>query len=131
MNFRIEQPIAAPCARVIAVSADPDFYVRRGESEKVRPPEIVERTQDGDTVRLSIRYAFTGDLSGAARAILDPSQLTWVVETDLSTTTGDAVFRLRPDHYADRLSCDGAYRLVAGVPQRRSSTGRSGCACRS
>ena len=36
---------------------------------------------------MRVRYRFTGHLSAAARAVLDPSQLTWVEESEHDTAT--------------------------------------------
>jgi hypothetical protein len=52
-----------------------------------------------------VRYAFTGHLSGAARAILDPRRLTWIEVSVLDRATHRTEIRVVPDHYADRLHC--------------------------
>jgi hypothetical protein len=64
-------------------------------------------------VFVRVRYAFTGDLAPAARRVLDPDKLTWVVESTVDRATKTTAFRMLPDHYADRLACAGSYTLVA------------------
>ena len=56
---------------------------------------------------MRIRYRFSGDLSSAATAVLDPEKLTWVEESHHDLAARTVRFELHPDHYADRFSCRG------------------------
>jgi hypothetical protein len=105
------QSIAAPARAATLVLADPRFYLGRDSSESIAAVELVDHRVDDDRVRLEIRYAFTGALNAAARAILDPAKLTWVQATEHDLTTGRVVFGIHPDHYADRMRCRGRYRI--------------------
>lgn len=124
MKFTIDQAFAAPPLAVARAYADPGLYAAFGELPKMTPPEVLAHVEDGDAVRLEIRYRFDGELSAAARAVLDPARLTWVEHSthDLSTLT--TVFEMRPDHYGDRFRCRGEYRFRAdGSGTRRDCTG--------
>ena len=73
-------------------------------------------------LRQRIRHVFTGHLSAAARAILDPARLTWVDDSVLDRRTHRSRFEIVPDHYPDRLHCTGTVTLDEreGVTRRRT-----------
>src|SRR6266566_3970264 len=79
-------------------------------------PEILECTARDREVFLRVRYAFTGELAAPARRVLDPAKLTWVVESTVDRAKHTTSFRMLPDHYRDRLECDGFYSLIADGP---------------
>lgn len=105
------QSIDAAAEAAIRVFADPRFYLSRESSEAISAVELVDHAADADRVQLRIRFAFTGDLNAAARAILDPAKLTWVQATEHDLATGRVVFAIEPDNYSDRLRCRGRYRI--------------------
>ena len=45
--------------------------------------------------------------------MLDPDKLTWIVESTVDRATRTTAFRMLPDHYANRLACEGTYTLMA------------------
>lgn len=113
--------IAAPAPAAIAVLADPAFYLDRPTDEDIRFDELVSHRLVEDRVTIELRCAFTGELNAAARALLDPTRLTWVQASEHDLVTGRVVFRILPDHYADRLSCRGRYIVTPdgdGASQR-------------
>jgi hypothetical protein len=112
VKFELVQPYAAPVDRVIAAFADPAFYAAMAKLPKVGSPEVVRRDVDGHEVHLEVRMRFTGDLSAAARAGIDPAKLSWVEVSEHDLESGSVSFVLHPDHYADRFSCHGSYTLV-------------------
>ena len=64
-------------------------------------------------VRIEVRYKFTGSLSSAVRAIVDPAKLSWVTRTEICTgERAAASFTVLPDHYPDRLDCSGTFRFT-------------------
>jgi hypothetical protein len=113
VRFEVIQHFAAPLDDVAEAFTDPDFYVELATLPSLGDPKVLDRTLDDGIVRLRVRYHFTGHLSAAARAVLDPSRLTWVEESEHDTTTRRVTFRLLPDHYADRLQASGSYRCTA------------------
>src|SRR5438132_3112849 len=124
MRFEHDQPIAAPCDAVEAAFVDPGFYGALEAMPNLGRPEVLGCDQADERVELRVRYAFTGDLPGPARRALDPSKLTWVVESLIDRTTHRTKFRMLPDHYRHRLECEGEYVLVpdgdASTMQRMS-----------
>ena len=73
---------------------------------------------------------FTGNLAPAVTAVVDPSKLTWVDHATFELAARGARHEIRPDHYADRLSCrfddvlhptdDGSRRVLTGTLQVRA-----------
>ena len=111
MRFRLEQHFSLPPERVAPAFVDPAFYDAMEGLPTVGRPEVLDRQADGDSVRLRIRYRFTGDLSSAARRVVDPAKLTWVEASTHDLTARRTTFVLHPDHYASRFSCEGGYRF--------------------
>jgi hypothetical protein len=105
MRFRLEQRFPGPLATVEAALVDPAFIDRLGTLSQLGRPRLLRREDDGALVRLDVRYAFTGELSGAVTAVVDPERLTWVDVAVFDRATHRSRHRILPDHYADRLSC--------------------------
>jgi Protein of unknown function (DUF2505) len=113
VRFEIKQPIKAPRDAVMKAVVDPRLYESMGSMPSLGPPSVLECTEDGSITRLRIRYRFEGQLSRAARAVLDPAKMTWVVELEVDKEKYQATFLMIPDHYKDRMKCSGSYRFEA------------------
>jgi hypothetical protein len=112
MDFHVEQVFAAAPEQVAAAYADPDLYAALDALPKLGRPEVIAHDVDGSTVTLHVRHRFTGHLSPAATAVLDPKRLTWVEHATHDLSKLDVTYRLVADHYADRFSASGRYRFV-------------------
>ena len=121
MHFELRQRIAAPLTGVAEALCDPAYYAALGAAPKLGVPEVLGREVDGDTVVMRVRYRFSGDLSRAARAVLDPAKLTWVDVSRHDLAAHTVRFELQPDHYAERFSCRGGYRLEAAPDDPRAT----------
>lgn len=110
MRFSLSQHIAAPIDEVAEAYAGAELYAHLGATEKLGPPEVLDRRDDGGVVTLDIRYRFVGDLAPAVTAVVERDRLSWVERSvhDLDARRVDV--ELLPDHYADRLRCTGTYR---------------------
>lgn len=121
MRFSIQQDFTADADAVARAYTDPQLYAALDGLPKLTHPEVLLHEVAGDTVRLHVRYHFGGELSAAARAVIDPARLTWVEQAthDLATRATD--FTMVPDHYRDRFRCQGSYRFqpTAAGCQRR------------
>ncbi|MBI2709022.1 MAG: DUF2505 family protein [Actinobacteria bacterium] len=125
MHFALTQALAAPPDAVAAAYADAAFYEALADAPKLGRPDVLSRERDGDRVHLQVRYRFTGEVNGAVRAVVDPDKLSWVEDSEHDLATRSVTFRMLPDHYPDRLSCSGHYRLDpadgdAGATLRRA-----------
>jgi hypothetical protein len=113
MRFSIEQRFEADVDAVARAYADPALYVALVGLPKLSQPEVVRHEVDGDVVVLHVRYRFGGELSPAARAVIDPGRLTWVEQSTHDLARLQTTFTMVPDHYADRFRCKGSYRFEA------------------
>ncbi|MEY2404948.1 MAG: hypothetical protein QOD38_2499 [Acidimicrobiaceae bacterium] len=111
MRFQLEQHIAAPVGAVVAAFVDPGFYESLEALPNLGRPELLSHEAKGSIVRMRVRYRFTGELSGAVRAVVDPKKLTWVEEADHDIAARSVSFRMIADHYADRFKSSGTYRF--------------------
>jgi hypothetical protein len=111
MRFHFEQRFAAAVDDVARAFADPAFYETLGDLSKLGRPELLSAEADDDRATLRIRYRFTGNLSAAVRAAIDPARLTWVEESEHDLAAHTATFRMVADHYADRFEASGSYRF--------------------
>jgi len=129
VQFTIEQQLTGTPPAVEAVLLDPAFVGARASLPKLGDPELLENTRDGDHAHQRIRLRFTGDLSPAVTAVIDPMRLTWVDDALYDLTAHSSEHRIVPDHYADRLACtyradleasaDGTRRVLSGTVKVR------------
>lgn len=124
MRFTIDQHFRASPDAVARAYADPDLYLALQNLPKMSRPEVLSHQSNGDEVLLQIRYRFSGNLSPAARAVLDPARLTWVEHATHNLVSRTTTFHMVPDHYGDRFRCSGSYRFEAdGTGTRRHCEG--------
>ena len=115
MRFSLEQVFPGPLERVEAALLDPAFLSSLASLPKLGAPQLLDVTENGTTVRRRVRYRFTGDLSPAVTAVVDPAKLTWVEDAVVDRSTHRTTFRILPDHYANRLKCSGTF-VLSDVP---------------
>jgi hypothetical protein len=61
-----------------------------------------------------VRFAFTGSVSPAVRAVVDPGKMSWITQTEILLAERRSSWVVLPDHYPDRLSASGTYRFEEG-----------------
>ncbi|MCU0309955.1 MAG: DUF2505 domain-containing protein [Acidimicrobiales bacterium] len=111
MQFSSRQTYRHDVDDVVDAYADPSMYVGLPELPKIGRPEVLDERRTGDLVHLDIRYAYTGDLPGAALAVIDPAKLTWIQRTTVDLSGRTTTLSLLPDHYPDRLRCAGTFHF--------------------
>ncbi len=107
----MEQRFGTDADETARAFTEPELYAGFADLSKVSVPEVLGCESDGDVVRLRIRYRFAGQLSSAARAVIDPAKLSWVDESTHDLARRHVRFALRPDHYGERFRCSGDYRI--------------------
>ena len=112
MQFHVEQRFAGPLAAVEAAFCSPELLSRLATLPKVGGAELLEQRDDGATFFQRVRYRFTAQLSSAVTAVVDPEKLTWVEESTLDRATHVTRWQIVPDHYGNRLSSSGTFRLT-------------------
>ncbi len=125
MIFTIAQHLQGSVDALAQAYANPDLYryLARQDLPTLSKPDVVSHTPNGDVVTLEIRYRFSGELSSAARAVIDPTKLTWVERSVHDLSTASTTFTMLPDHYASRFRASGSYRFE---PRTDGGTTRRG-----
>lgn len=121
MHFEFSQSFHAPAGAVAEAFTEPGLYLDLATLPKLGAPEVLDRTVDGNVVRLRVHYRFTGELSSAVRAVIDPARLTWVDVSEHDLEHQTVRFHLVPDHYGDRFKASGSYRFTTD-PGRPDAT---------
>jgi hypothetical protein len=111
VQFHIEQRFAGPVAAVEAAFCSPELLSRLASLPKVGGAELLEQRDEGATFFQRVRYRFTGDLSSAVTAVVDPEKLSWVEESTLDRENHVTRWKIVPDNYGSRLTCAGTFRL--------------------
>ena len=109
MRFRLEQRFSADPDAVAEAYTDPALYQQLADAATLGRPEFLQRTGDGDRVETRVRYRFCGNVSSAARRVVDPAKLSWVEEAAHDLARHRVSFRMIPDNYADRFRSAGSY----------------------
>ncbi len=121
MKFTVRHAVGVPPARVIAAYGSPAFYEGRPTRDDIAVRGVVRHEDDGERVLMEVRFAFTGSLSGAARAVVDAQKLSWVTRTEIRPAAGRSSWVVLPDHYPDRLTARGTYRFDQGDDEAAST----------
>jgi hypothetical protein len=114
VKFAVRQAVAVPAARAMAAYGSPAFYEGREARDDIAVREVVRHDATGDRILLEVRFAFTGSVSPAVRAVVDPGRMSWITRTEILLTEGRSSWVVLPDHYPDRLSARGLYRFEEG-----------------
>jgi Protein of unknown function (DUF2505) len=114
VKFSIRQAVAVPPARAVAAYGTPAFYEGRPARDDIEVREVVRHQDTGDRVLLEVRFAFTGSVSPAVRAVVDPTKMSWITRTELVPAERRSSWTVLPDHYPDRLQASGTYRFGDG-----------------
>ena len=114
MKIAIRQAVAVPPAWAVAAYGTPAFYVGRPGRDDIAMVEVVRHDDLGERVLIEVRFAFTGSLSPAVRAVIDPAKMSWVTRTEVRPAEARTSWVVLPDHYPDRLSASGSYRFEEG-----------------
>lgn len=113
MRFRIEQRFAADVDGVAKAYTDPALYERLAGQASLGRPEFLDCREENGLLLVDVRYRFGGQLSAAARRVVDPAKLSWVEHSVHDLDRRHVEFHLAPDNYADRLRSSGRYTFMA------------------
>jgi hypothetical protein len=126
VQFTVTETIDAPRDDIVRALGESGYYASLGDvSTSVRAPELLSASTEGDTLRIRVRYAFAGTISGPAAMVVDVDRLTWVIETEYDTTTHTGTLVVVPDNYEGMLRCRGTLALAdAGTSTVETVAGR-------
>ena len=83
VKFSIGQNVAVTPDAAVAAYGNPAFYEGRASSGDISLVELVHHEDTGTQARIEVRYQFTGSVSSAVRAVIDPAKMSWVTRTDI------------------------------------------------
>jgi hypothetical protein len=115
MKFSIGQNVAVAPDVAVAAYASPAFYQGRESSGDISLVEVVSHEETGTWASIDVRYRFTGSVSSAVRAVIDPTKMSWVTHTEIDQSERRTTFTVLPDFYPDRLACSGTFRFDEGA----------------
>jgi hypothetical protein len=121
VNFSIDQRVDVDADTAIAAYATPAFFEGREPRDNISVLEVVRSERTGDSVVMEVRFQFSGAVSSAVRAVVDPKKMTWVTRSELNLTARRSDWTIVPDHYPDRLSGHGSY-VFAPAPDGPDAT---------
>ncbi|MGE3620785.1 MAG: DUF2505 family protein [Acidimicrobiia bacterium] len=121
MRFEVQQSFGADADAVARAYADPELYGALTDLPGLGRPEVVDHRARGGTVHLDVRWRFTGALSPAVTAVVDPDRLSWIERSVHDLEARTTRIELHPDHYADRLRCSAQAEVVPDGPGARRS----------
>ena len=116
VKFRLEQRFPAPVDDVEDAYVDADLFAHLQGLADLGRPELLDKADEGDTVRLRVRYAFTGELEPPLSSLVDPARITWVEESTLDRCTHRTEFHIVADHYPDRLRAPAPSNCATTAP---------------
>jgi hypothetical protein len=100
----------------MAAYGSPTFYEGRPARDDIEVRDVVRHEENPERILLEVRFAFTGSVSPAVRAVVDPGKMSWITRTELLLAEGRSTWTVLPDHYPDRLSASGTYRFEVAGP---------------
>jgi hypothetical protein len=115
MKFSVGQNVAVAPDDAVAAYANPAFYEGREPSGDISLVEVVSHGDTSSGASIDVRYRFTGAVSSAVRAVIDPTKISWVTHTEIDKTNRRTTFAVLPDFYPDRLECSGTFRFDEGA----------------
>jgi len=113
MKFSISQSVAVAPGAAVAAYGNPAFYEGRTPSGDIALVGVVGH-DNGPPETMEVSYKFTGAVSSAVRAVVDPAKLSWVTRTEVQREARRTRFTVVPDHYPDRLDCSGTFTFTQG-----------------
>lgn len=113
MNFEFEQRFSSPIEAVGAACASSEIIDLWDDLPELSRPVLLEHNDDGERVFQRVRFAFIGSVSPALTALVDPSRLTWIEESEFDRHTNRRRFRIVPEHYGEAMNCEGTTDLQA------------------
>jgi hypothetical protein len=114
MRFSIDQNVAVAPEVAIAAYGNPAFYEGRPERDNISVLEVVRHEDTGARVLIEVRFKFSGSVSSAVRAIVDPHKMVWITRTEILVDEQRTTWKVLPDHYPDRLTSQGTYQFTPG-----------------
>lgn len=115
MNFSFDQAVDVSPEVAMCAYGEPSFYDGRAPVDNISVIEVVDHQDNDTTILIAVRFKFTGSVSAAVKAIIDPDKMSWVTRTEVLLEERRTNFTVMPDHYPDRLTSTGSYTFADGT----------------
>jgi len=112
MHFTVDQQVAVSADVAVRAYGDPAFYEGRPPRDNISVLGVERHEETDDHVLIEVRFQFTGSVSSAVRAIIDPTKMSWVTRTEITPGENRSTFTVLPDHYPDRLTSKGTFTFA-------------------
>jgi hypothetical protein len=109
VKFTIDQTVDADPDAAVAAYANPAFYEGRAPRDNISVLEVSSHQRQGDRVLMEVHFRFTGSVSSAVRAVVDPKKMSWITRSEVDLVAHRSDWTIVPDHYPDRLTGKGSY----------------------
>jgi hypothetical protein len=114
VRFTVDQNVEVSPDVAVAAYGSPSFYEGRAPQDNISVIEVVRHQDTGAQVLIEVRFKFSGGVSSAVRAVIDPNKMSWVTKTTIHVAERRTKFEVLPDHYPGRLQCSGTFRFHEG-----------------
>ena len=112
MQFEREHEFAGTVEQVASIMSDPAFQTQLDLPDLARP-DVVAHEVDGTTRRLTLRYAYIGQLDPIAQKVVGGRKLTWVQDLRIDVATGVGTLGFTADGVGGRADGTASVTITA------------------
>jgi hypothetical protein len=114
VRFSVDERVEVTPSAALAAYGTPAFYEGRPPRDNISVVEVVSHEVKGSTILMEVRFKFTGGVTSAVRAVIDPNKMSWITRTTLHPDEHRSRFEVLADHYPDRLTANGTFTFTDG-----------------
>jgi Protein of unknown function (DUF2505) len=112
VHFEREHDFAASVERVASIMSDPAFQTGLDLPDLARP-DVVAHEVDGTSHRLTLRYAYIGQLDPIAQKVVGGRKITWVQDLRVDVSTGVGTLGFSADGVGGRADGTASVTITA------------------
>ena len=112
MHFGCEHDFAGTVERVASIMSDPGFQTQLDLPDLARP-DVVAHEVDGTSHRLTLRYAYMGQLDPIAQRVVRGRKLTWVQDLRIDASSGTGTLGFSADGVGGRAEGSATVAITA------------------
>jgi uncharacterized protein DUF2505 len=112
VQFEREHEFAGTVEQVASTMSDPAFQTQLDLPDLARP-DVVAHEVDGTTGRLTLRYAYIGQLDPVAQKVVGGRKITWVQDLRIDVGTGVGTLGFSADGVGGRADGTATVTITA------------------
>jgi hypothetical protein len=112
VEFGREHAFAGTVEQVASLMSDPAFQTGLDLPDLARP-DVVAHEVDGTTHRLTLRYAYVGQLDPIAQKVVGNHKLTWAQDLRIDVATGAGTLQFSADGVGGRADGTATVTITA------------------